>query len=72
MVSNKKSFPFASSNYRLMLIGIAIIALGFFIMSIDSEPFGFGTLGLTVGPLIAVIGFIFEFWAILHKPNQSK
>jgi hypothetical protein len=71
MASNKKSFPFTSTNYRLMLIGIAIIALGFFIMSIDSEPFGFGALGLTVGPLIVVVGFVFEFWAILHKPTTK-
>lgn len=72
MVSQKKSFPFSSTNYKLLLVGLAIIALGFFLMSIDSEPFGFGVLGITVGPLIAVIGFIFEFWAILHKPNQNK
>jgi hypothetical protein len=72
MISQKKSFPFSSTNYRLLLIGLAIIALGFFLMSIDSEPFGFGALGLTVGPLIVVIGFIFEFWAILHKPKQVK
>ncbi|GAB2773403.1 hypothetical protein GCM10027275_15460 [Rhabdobacter roseus] len=63
--------PFGSANYRLMLVGIGIILLGFFIMSLDSEEFGFGVLGLTVGPIITIIGFIVEFWAILYKPSNQ-
>lgn len=40
-------------------------------MSFDSEEFGFGVLGLTVGPIITVAGFVIEFWAILRKPANS-
>lgn len=71
MSSKKNDLPFSSSNYRLMLIGLALILLGFFIMSLDSEEFGFGTLGLTVGPIVTVIGFVIEFWAILRKPTTK-
>lgn len=71
MSSKKNDLPFAGGNYRMMLIGLAIILIGFFIMSLDSEEFGFGTLGLTVGPIITVIGFILEFWAILRKPTTK-
>lgn len=70
MSATKDHLPFHASNYRMMLIGLAIILLGFIIMSYDSEEFGFGVLGLTVGPIITVTGFIVEFWAILRKPSN--
>lgn len=55
----------------MMLVGIAVILAGFLIMTFDSEEFGFGFLGLTLGPLITIAGFIIEFWAILRKPANS-
>ncbi|MCF2444241.1 DUF3098 domain-containing protein [Dyadobacter sp. CY345] len=71
MSNTKSSLPFGASNYKMMLIGLAVILGGFLIMSLDTEEFGFGTLGLTVGPIIVIIGFIIEFWAILRKPANS-
>lgn len=65
------SLPFGKQNYRLMIAGIAVILLGFFIMSLDKEEFGFGFLGLTLGPLTVISGFAVEFFAILIKPKQS-
>jgi Protein of unknown function (DUF3098) len=69
-VTNEKSnesLPFSKGNYTMMLIGLAVIMAGFFIMTMDKEDFGFGFLGLTLGPIIAFIGFIIEFYAILKK-----
>jgi hypothetical protein len=71
MSSKKEELPFSSSNYTVMLIGIALILAGFLIMAFDSEEFGFGFLGLTLGPIVTVCGFIVEFWAILRKPSNS-
>ncbi|MFC0261775.1 DUF3098 domain-containing protein [Fontibacter flavus] len=65
------NFPFSRKNYILMLIGIGIIALGFIIIGLDSEPHGFGFLGLTLGPIVTLAGFIFQFYAIFHK-SESK
>lgn len=59
--------PFGKSNYLFMLIGLAILFLGFFIMTLDKEEFGFGFLGLTLGPALAFIGFIFQFIPIFRK-----
>lgn len=70
-MADKKAFPFTSTNYKLLLAGILIILAGFFIMSLDGEEFGFGFLGLTLGPLIVIGGFIFQFWAIFKKPAQK-
>jgi hypothetical protein len=71
MSNTKNNLPFGASNYKMMLIGLAVILIGFTVMSLDKEEFGFGTLGLTIGPFIVVIGFIVEFWAILRKPANS-
>jgi len=71
MSNTKNELPFATSNYTTMLIGIGVILAGFLIMSFDSEEFGFGFLGLTLGPFVTVAGFIIEFWAILRKPRNS-
>ena len=59
--------PFNSKNYKLMIIGIVIIVTGFVIMSVDGEEYGYGFLGLTLGPLVVLFGFIFQFFAIFHK-----
>lgn len=67
-----EKLPFGKKNYTLMVIGIVVIIVGFTIMSMDSEPQGFGFLGLTLGPIITVAGFLFEIYAILHKPEEQK
>ncbi|MCU0467066.1 MAG: DUF3098 domain-containing protein [Arcicella sp.] len=66
-MTNKEKLPFGKTNYTLMLAGIAIILVGFFVMSLDKEEFGFGFLGLTLGPIIVLAGFVLEFFAILKK-----
>jgi len=55
-----------------MVAGIAILIIGFTIMSLDKEPYGFGFLGLTLGPLVVISGFILEIVAILHTPKENK
>tara|TARA_B100001063_G_C16758744_1_gene554709 strand:- start:591 stop:794 length:204 start_codon:yes stop_codon:yes gene_type:complete len=63
----KSNMPFNTKNYKLMVIGILIIVSGFIIMSVDGEEYGYGFLGLTLGPLVVLFGFIFQFFAIFHK-----
>ncbi len=66
--SNEKSaLPFGKSNYQLMIVGLVLIFLGFFVMTLDKEEFGFGFLGITLGPAIAFIGFLFQFYPIFKK-----
>jgi hypothetical protein len=65
------ALPFGRRNYTLMLAGIGVILAGFFIMSLDKEEFGFGFLGLTLGPIVVISGFILEFFAILARPQSE-
>ena len=53
-----------------MIVGIFTIAIGFIIMTIDQQDYGFGFFGLTLGPIIVLIGFIIEFFAIFSKSKQ--
>lgn len=66
-VQTESALPFGKGNYTFMLIGIALILIGFIIMTLDKEPFGFGFMGLTLGPVVAFLGFMVEFYAILKK-----
>ena len=68
-MSNKNKLPFGRKNYIIMLVGIGVLILGFTLMGMDKEQYGFGVLGLTIGPITVVLGFIIEFFAILSKPE---
>jgi len=70
-MSEKPKLPFERTNYIMMLAGIVMLIVGFVVMANDSEPYGFGDIGLTVGPIIVMLGFIIEFAAILYKPKSN-
>ncbi|MGK7388747.1 MAG: DUF3098 domain-containing protein [Candidatus Cyclobacteriaceae bacterium M2_1C_046] len=70
-MSGKHKLAFGKKNYTFMLIGIALLIIGFVIMTLDDTRFGFGFLGLTLGPVIVMIGFIVEIFAILQKPDHK-
>lgn len=64
----------SKKNYVLMLIGAAVILLGFILMtgggSDDATVFNtamFSFRRITLAPIIIVAGFVFEIYAILKK-----
>jgi hypothetical protein len=65
------SFPFSKKNYLLLFLGLGMIVLGFVIMGMDATPHGNGFMGLTLGPIITLSGFIVEFYAIFAKSTKS-
>ena len=61
-------FAFGPRNFRLMWIGLAVLALGFITMMFgDKENYGEDFLGITLGPIFLVIGFGIEFAAIMVR-----
>lgn len=73
---SKKQFVFGRRNYKFMFIGIAIIALGFLLMSgggsddpnvFNEEIYNFRRIRLA--PALVIIGFAVEVYAILTKPE---
>ncbi len=71
-MNKDNKLPFRRINYIIMLVGILVLILGFTLMSIDKEEYGFGLLGLTIGPLVVLSGFGIELLAILYKPKADK
>jgi hypothetical protein len=66
----ESKLPFGKKNYQWMIIGVVALVIGFIIMSLDTKQHGFGFLGLTLGPIVVMAGFIIEIYAILHKPTK--
>ncbi len=76
--NNKIEFALEKSNYVLMLIGLAIIVLGFILMaggrSDDPKVFNesmFNFQRITLAPMLVFGGFVFEIYAILKKPKSK-
>lgn len=75
---SKLQLPFQKKNYILLLIGIAIIALGYVLMSgggsADPNVFSeeiFSTRRITVAPIVVLAGYVFIGYAIMYKPKAT-
>jgi hypothetical protein len=75
MSDNK--FLFGRKNYILMGVGLLLIAIGYILMSggasespdVFNEEM-FSTTRIRIAPLIVLLGFVVEVWAILSKPKK--
>ena len=56
--------PLGSKEIKILLLGIGIMLIGFFVMTLDKEEFGFGFLGLTLGPLLVLVGIIIPIFSL--------
>ena len=74
----KPVFVFGKKNYKFMFIGLACIALGFILMSgggsddpnvFNPEIFNFRRIRLA--PMLVLIGFGIEIYAILLNPDKK-
>ena len=70
-------FVFGKKNYILMLIGLAFIIAGFVLMSgggsEDPNKFSgeiFSVRRITLAPIVVIMGFIIEIYAILKKTKE--
>lgn len=69
---------FGKMNYILMIAGVAIIAIGFILMtggrSEDWSVFNpdevYSTVRITVAPIVVLIGFLVEIAAIMYKTKE--
>lgn len=75
----KKELPLTMYNYKLMLIGLLVIIIGFILMSgggsddpnvFNKEIFSFRRI--TLAPIVVLAGFIFEIYAIMVRPKNDK
>jgi hypothetical protein len=62
----EQPFVFGKSNYRILLVSIAVVTLGFVLMIGETDIYNFQKIVLA--PVIVLVGFGIGFWAILKKP----
>ena len=68
--SQQEPFVFAKNNYRLLLLSIAMVVLGFILMIGETDIYEFKKIILA--PMIVLAGFGVGFVAILKKPSQNN
>ena len=75
---DKPTLAFGKKNYILLGIGMAIIILGFILMSgpgsteTHFEPDIFSVRRIKVAPAVCFFGFIFMIYGILCKPKSDN
>ena len=76
MKKEKKKLLFGKRNYRLMILGLVFITLGFVLMSgggsddpnvFNDEIYNFRRIRLA--PFLVVFGFVIEAYAIMKNPD---
>ena len=75
----QEKFIFERENYKFMIIGLLVIALGFILMagggSDDPNVFNpeiFSWRRIRLAPTVVLIGFAIEVYAILLKPKSAN
>ena len=70
--------PFSYRNYVMMLIGMAIIVIGFVLMSGGAEHSAtefdtsiFSARRITVAPIVVIAGFVLEIFAIMKRFDKG-
>ena len=79
MENKEQGFLFEKVNYKILFIGIAVIAIGFILMSgggsdnpavFNPEIFSFRRIRLA--PTVVLIGFGITIYSILKNPKNTK
>ena len=74
---NKQKFAFDKTNFILLAVGMAIIIIGFLLMTGPGstegyfEPDIFSVRRIKVAPVISLFGFIFMIYGIVRKPKNK-
>ncbi len=70
-----RDFAFDKVNYIMLGVGMAVVIVGFFLMSGDGttltefNPDIFSARRIKVAPLVCFVGFFSIVFGIMHKPK---
>ena len=75
----EQTFLFDRENYMWMIIGVALIFIGFLLMSGGKSPdphkFNYDEIysvrRITIAPIVILLGFGLEVYAIMKKPKDA-
>ena len=75
---DKQKFAFDKINFILLAVGMAVIILGFLLMTGPGstegyfEPDIFSVRRVKVAPMVCLAGFVFMIYGILKKPKMKE
>ena len=76
-VDSNKEFAFGPYNYKLLILGLIVIFIGFLLMigggSDDPDVFSdkiFNFRRLTLAPVLVLLGYVIGVYAIMKKPKK--
>lgn len=75
---DRKHLAFDKLNFILLGIGMAVVIIGFLLMSGSGssegtfDPAIFSARRIKVAPVVCFLGFIFMIYAVIRKPKDSE
>lgn len=75
---DKRNLAFTRINYILLVVGMAIVVLGFLLMSGSGStdtaynPDIFSARRIKVAPVVCLIGFVSMIYAVMRKPKDKE
>ena len=75
---DKRNLAFGRTNFILLATGMAIVIIGFILMSGGGsteqayDPEIFSVRRIKVAPLVCLFGFVSIIYAVVYKPKERK
>ena len=75
---DKRDFAFDKTNYILLAIGMAVVVIGFLLMSGSGSsesaynPDIFSARRIKMAPVVCLIGFVSMIYAVVRRPKDKE
>ncbi|MBQ2673599.1 MAG: DUF3098 domain-containing protein [Prevotella sp.] len=75
---DKRDLAFDKVNYILLAIGMAIVIIGFLLMSgsgsteMAYDPDIFSARRIKVAPVVCLVGFVSMIYAVVRRPKDKE
>lgn len=75
---DRQKFAFDKTNFILLTIGMAIVIIGFLLMSgagsteTQFNPEIFSVRRIKVAPIVSFLGFVFMIYAVVRRPKDKN
>lgn len=75
---DKRDFAFGRMNYILLAVGMAVVIIGFLLMSGSGSsdttynPDIFSARRIKVAPVVCLLGFVSMIYAVVHRSKSES
>lgn len=77
-MNDKQKFAFDKVNFILLAIGMAVVIIGFLLMTGPSssetafQPDIFSARRIKIAPVVCFLGFVFMIYGVVRKPKTRR